>query len=181
MNLKRTTALVVIGAAVAVWWRNSDVSDSRGSSDARVANPSAVATRGETLAGEISRLHERRRPVIKPTEPGRNLFSYRSPKRRPVPDDGRAATAPRVQAPVPASGSSAVNRAALPDLKLSGIAEDETPDGLVRTAIISGFGRLFLAKEGEEITERYRVVRISSEVVELVDIQTGMTFRLALR
>ena len=70
---------------------------------------------------------------------------------------------------------------ARPLLKLSGIAEDAAPDGPVRTAIISAFGQLFLVKEGENVTERYRVARISSDVVELIDLADGTTFRLALR
>ena len=66
-------------------------------------------------------------------------------------------------------------------MRLSGIAEDATPDGVVRTAIISGFGQLFLAKEGDPVTDRYRVVKISSDVVELTDLADRSTFRLALR
>jgi hypothetical protein len=66
-------------------------------------------------------------------------------------------------------------------LKLSGIAEDETADGPVRTAILSGFGQLFLVKEGEAVAERYRVLRISSDVVELADLTEGHTIRLVLR
>jgi hypothetical protein len=66
-------------------------------------------------------------------------------------------------------------------MRLSGIAEDATPDGVVRTAIISGFGQLFLAKEGDQVTDRYRVVKISSDVVELTDLADRSTFRLALR
>jgi hypothetical protein len=40
---------------------------------------------------------------------------------------------------------------------------------------------LFLAKEGENVTARYRVARISSEVVELTDLDDGTVLRLALR
>ena len=66
-------------------------------------------------------------------------------------------------------------------MKLSGIAEDATPDGLVRTAILSGSGELFVAKEGDTVAERYRVVKISADVVELADLTEGTTVRLALR
>ena len=47
-------------------------------------------------------------------------------------------------------------------------------------AIISGEGQLFIVKEGEAVTARYRVARISAEVVELIDVSaTTSTRRLA--
>jgi len=66
-------------------------------------------------------------------------------------------------------------------LKLAGIAEDEGPEGAVRTAIISAPGQLLLVKEGETIVQRYRVTKISSDVVELVDLGDNSIRRLALR
>jgi hypothetical protein len=70
---------------------------------------------------------------------------------------------------------------AQPPLKLAGIAEDETPEGVVRTAIISGEGQLFMVKEGEMVTARYQVVKISADVVELQDATDKSVRRLALR
>jgi hypothetical protein len=66
-------------------------------------------------------------------------------------------------------------------VKLSGIAEDVTAEGVSRTAIISGFGQLFLVKEGDSVTDRYRVAKISSDVVELSDLTGGAVLRLALK
>ena len=40
----------------------------------------------------------------------------------------------------------------------------------MRTAIISGDGQLFMVKEGEKVTPRYRVAKISADVVELLDL-----------
>jgi hypothetical protein len=75
-----------------------------------------------------------------------------------------------------------------PALKLVGIAEDTSAASddadnkkLVRTAIISGEGQLFLVKEGESVTTRYRVAKISADVVELTDLGIGATRRLALK
>jgi len=69
----------------------------------------------------------------------------------------------------------------LPPLKLSGIAEDAGADGPVRIAFISGEGQLFMVKEGETVTPRYRVTKISADVVELVDVAANSIRRLALR
>jgi hypothetical protein len=69
-----------------------------------------------------------------------------------------------------------------PSLKLAGIAEDIDADGTPqRTAIISGEGQLYMAKEGESVTVRYRVTKISADVVELMDLATQTPRRLALR
>jgi hypothetical protein len=57
-----------------------------------------------------------------------------------------------------------------PPLQLIGMAED-APDAVDpgRTAIVSVAGTLVLAKTGDTIAGRYRVVRIGAEVVELIE------------
>jgi hypothetical protein len=65
-------------------------------------------------------------------------------------------------------------------LALIGLAQDEGPEGTVRTAIISGGGDLFIVKEGDPVTSRFRVSRISGEVVELVGADDAF-LRLALK
>jgi hypothetical protein len=66
-------------------------------------------------------------------------------------------------------------------MTLIGIAEDPGADGVIRTAIISGFGDVFLVKEGESVTSRYKVARISGDVVELSDATDASIIRLALK
>jgi hypothetical protein len=69
-----------------------------------------------------------------------------------------------------------------PSLKLSGIAEDIGADGKpLRTAIISGEGQLFMVREGESVSARYTVTKISEDVVELLDLATNTPRRLAMR
>jgi hypothetical protein len=82
----------------------------------------------------------------------------------------------------PALSTAAPAPAAVPpSLTLAGIAELETSAGTVRTAVISGLAQLFLVKEGEPVTSRYRVSRIGADAVELHDGVTGATIRLGLR
>jgi hypothetical protein len=169
MKLKRAAKFAAVVAALAAWLAAA------ATSGRRTPPPQTPITKprtdGEALASEIARLHERLRPVSSPRQPSRNLFSYSAPKEPP-------SLAP----PAPSAAlSEAAPVRAVPALKLSGIGEDETPDGLVRTAIISGLGQLFLVKEGENVTERYRVLKISSDVVELADLIDGTNLRLALR
>ena len=173
MNLKRTATIVVGGAAVGAWLAGAATSNHSIPSTAIAPKPQ-IDLRGEELANEIARLQERLRPAAEPRQPGRNLFQFRA----------RAAQAPAAVAAAPATIAPLVPVPAAPSqpsLKLAGIAEDEGPEGPLRTAIISGEGQLFLVKEGDEVTPRYRVAKIAADVVELVDLNDNSVRRLAMR
>jgi hypothetical protein len=173
MNLKRTTTIAVVGAALAAWLAGAATSNHVIPS-VPVHRPEIVEQRGAALAGEIERLHERLAPSTAPSTPGRNLFTFHAAAVRPV--------APIVTAPAPhAALTEFPAPLAQPALKLSGIAEDAGPDGPIRIAFISGEGQLFMVKEGETLTPRYRVAKISPDVVELTDVIDNSTRRLALR
>jgi hypothetical protein len=171
MKLKRTAKFAVLGAAVAAWLAAAVTSGGRGTPSIAIKKP-PVETDSAALASEIARLHDRLRPATIPRQPARNLFSYGTSKVQP--SVAPPATHPALSEVAPA-------RPAPAPLKLSGIAEDEMPDGVVRTAIISGLGQLFLVKEGDSFADRYRVLRVSSDVVELSDLVDGNVLRLALR
>jgi hypothetical protein len=173
MNVRRITTMGVMGGALAAWLAAAATSGNRQVTPTPITRTTAVEVRGAALAAEIARLHERLRPTAAPREPSRNLFQFAGTQaarpdplavQQPALTD--AATAP---APTP------------PPLKLVGMAEDLAADGVVRTAIISGFDQLFLVKEGETVTLRYVVAKISVDVVELTDLGDGTTLRLALR
>jgi hypothetical protein len=67
-------------------------------------------------------------------------------------------------------------------LNLAGIGEDRSADGtVVRTAVISGPGGLFLVKAGAQLLGRFQVTAIGADAVELLDATDGTSFRLALR
>jgi len=172
MNLKRTTTIAVVGAALIAWLAGAATSN-HPIPTVPVIQQTNIEKRGAELAVEIERLHERLAPAVAPSAPGRNLFTFRAAATRPappIPQPPRAAISEIVPLPV-----------ALPPLKLAGIAEDEGTDGPVRTAFISGGGQLFMVKEGDAVTARYRVVKISADVVELTDAMDNSVRRLALR
>ena len=176
MNFKRTSTLAFAGAAAlaaCAWLAAAATSSSRERVVPVVVRASSIDARGAALADEVSRLHDRLRPSAVPREPGRNLFSF-SP--RPA-----SAPLPPPPSPKPALSEATAARPPAPVMKLSGVAEDVTATGVVRTAIISAFGQLFLVKEGEPVTERYRVTKISSDVVEVSDLSTGTVLRFALK
>jgi len=171
MNLKRTATIGVVGGALAAWLASAATSNRPIPRPLVIPEP-PIDLRGAELAEEIARLHERLRPTTTPSQPGRNLFSFRAPRARAATE---IATPPAVITEAPLA------RPAQPPLKLAGIAEDEGPDGPVRTAIISGDGQLFMAKEGDAVTLRYRVAKISADVVELTDLTDNSVRRLALK
>jgi hypothetical protein len=175
MNFKRTALLVVVVGALAVWLAAAATSDRRDAMQLAVAAPTPIDASSVALAREIARLHDRLRPGVPPHH-GRDLFQF-------------AAVAPHAapSAVVAKPVLSVLNDATVaplapqPALKLIGIAEDATPDGLVRTAIISGPGQLFLVKQGDRVTPRYLVAQISPDVVELTDATDHSARRLALK
>lgn len=175
MQVKRTATIVLGGGALAAWLAGAATSN-RALTDPVMPRPAAIDAHGATLASEIEKLHERLRPSATPRTPGRNLFTFR-------------AAAPRVAAPaaLPEPRAAAIvempalPRATEPVLKLSGIGEDPGPDGPIRIAFISGEGQLYVVKVGEPVTARYKVERISADVVELLDLTENTTRRLAMR
>jgi hypothetical protein len=175
MNVKRAATIAVAGGALVAWLAGAATSN-RAPAEPIVRAPAAIEARGAELASEIARLHERLRPSAAPRQPGRNLFVYHS-------------AAPRLdQPPAGATPKAAISEMPAmiappqPAFKLAGIAEDIDADGNpLRTAIISGEGQLFMVKEGESVTPRYRVTKISEDVVELLDLATNAPRRLALR
>ena len=167
MNVKRITMLSATGALLAAMIASATTSGVR--RPAPVVTPpntAAIELQGAELAAEVARLRARLRPADQPQEPARNLFQFGARASRPapaapvVPLDPAAAPAP----PPP------------PPFTLIGFASE----GAVRTAIISGSGDLFLAREGDSITAQYRVIRIDADGVELGALD-GRTLTLTLQ
>lgn len=65
-------------------------------------------------------------------------------------------------------------------LSVIGIATERTPDGLERTAILSGRGRVLLVKAGDEVTPDIRVVLVEAGAVVLEHVTAGSQRRLEL-
>jgi len=132
-------------------------------------SPDAIASEVESQA---TRLQTRmsQAPVVEQNP--RNPFSFGAvPRPRPA-QIVRAAVADE---PAPAPPP-------LPMLTLMGIAEETTPQGLRRTAVIGGEAdTLFMVTEGQPVGERYKVTKIGADAVELEDIFTKAYRRLALR
>ncbi len=170
--------LIVVGSlgVVAVWLAAAGSSGPEPAvtpvATAGAAQQAPAAVR--SLTEEAEGLWQRLRAAPTPLTPGRNPFAFApTPRER-----GAARPAPRSTPREPAPVVPVPSQSAL---RLIGIAENGTADGAARTAVLSGFGQLFLVKVGEEVTPRYTVTAIGPDVVELHDVAAAAPLRLALR
>jgi hypothetical protein len=165
MTLKRGATILGASAAFAAWLAGAATSNRRAGSfemPPPVTNDKSAAE----LAAEIDRLHERLRPTAAPRH-DRNLFAFGAPRARRSVDT--AVDAPRETAAPPVAPALSV--------RLIGMAEEAD----VFTAILSTPSGVFLVKEGEEVLSRFRISRVSADVVELIDLLDGSSHRLALK
>jgi hypothetical protein len=174
MNLKQTATIVTTGGALAAWLVGAVTTTNHSVAPAPASERApavSIDARHAALETEISHLHDRLHPMTMPRQPGRNLFRFHA-----APVAPSAAIAPpsaAVVAPPPEPQT--------PSMRLIGIAEDPGADGVMRIAFISAAGQLFNLKEGETFMDRYRVVKITPDVVELTDLTDSSVKRLALR
>ena len=167
MNVKRIAMLSAAGAVLAAMIAGATTSGVRRPAPVVIPpNTTAIELQGAELAAEVARLRARLRPAAQPQEPARNLFKFGARASRTAP-----------AAPVlPLEPTAAPALPPPPPFTLIGFASE----GAVRTAIISGSGDLFLAREGDSITAQYRLIRIDADGVELGALD-GTTFTLTLQ
>ena len=170
MKAKPALAILLCVAALAAW---VGVARSFRERDAEFSDPNrrprSVSSTRVSLDVELERLAR-----IESVQAVRRS-SHRNPFRFEVRSE--VSIQARVQ---PASVALSITPAG-PALKLAGIAENATADGLVRTAIVSAPGELYLVKVGDKVATRYRVERIGVDAVELQDGLTGQPVRIGLR
>ena len=163
MNLKRTTTIVRR-------WRRRSARGSpaprRRTAGSREADRSTAA-RDRSFAAPSSRAKSRacRNVCVRPRRrASRDATCSRSaPRRAREPQPRRS----RRQRALAGSGAVDARPAVVEARRHRGGYRGRRP---VRTAIISGEGQLYMVKEGEAVTPRYRVAKISADVVELVDL-----------
>lgn len=139
------------------------------------ASPAASAVPSGTAIAELGLIpREAVVPTAVPRASGRNPFTMTSSMAAAAPMPAATPTAPPLEdiTDLPPS---------VPLLTLIGIAERRDASGLRRTAIVAGLGDVFLAAEGEAVSDRYVVRSIGESLVELTERETGQVMRLALK
>lgn len=143
--------------------------------------PRPEATAGtDSIANDVqaqaARLRARLAEAPAPQLPLRNPFAFavrEVPRLRAAGPDGAAPE------PLISPESPVVDEL---ELRLVGVAEQQSPGGVVRTAMIVGAADdLFLVTEGQDVAGRYRVTAVAADAVELRDVSTGAVRRLGLR
>ena len=173
-----TRAAAYLGATVlcAAWLASAAGIVTRQASAPEQTPP--VKTSGtESLAAEVEapteRQHERMGTAPAPREPRPHPIAL---ARREEP---KSRTAVAATAQPPPAAPAAVPE---PPLTLIGVAEQQTPEGLERTAIVTADSdEVYMLKEGDVLGARYRVKAVGPGSLELTDLVTGAARRLALR
>lgn len=190
MTLRRSAMYLTGGALLVAWLAAANMPGPaapapRVRAEAQAAGPDALAL---DVSAQASRLRERMSQAPVPHADVRNPFAFGAPPRP---------HRPPVEAPVPVVVEAPPPVPAAPTLTLMGIAEENTAQGVRRTAIIAlrqaqgnpepdrGVGgdgdALFLVAEGQPVGDRYKVTKIGADAVELEDVITKAYRRLALR
>lgn len=167
------------GAALLLAWLAAASGDTRRPRPVRPPSQTGDAVVLQTVATDVqaqaARLRRRLAAAPAPGEPLRNPFAFDAREPRAVHRTASVVTAAPAAAEAP-------RMPVEPALSLVGIAEQQTPAGLVRTAMIStGGDDLLMVTEGQAVGLRYRVVAVGADAVELKDVATGATRRLVLQ
>jgi Tfp pilus assembly protein PilP len=167
-----TRAAAYLGGAVLfAGWFASAAGVTRQARIARALPPSPEIAQLDAVMSNVqsqaSRLRQRMASAPAPQAPFRNPFVFAERQIRPV------ATARREPALAPLE----LVPPDEPPLDLLGVAEE----GATRTAMIGMGDELLMVTVGHEVAGRYRVAAVGPDVVELKDLATGATRRLALK
>ena len=163
--------LLVACLAAANMPQDSDPLPPRATREARAADPDVLAVE---VSSQAKRLRTLMAQAPTPGANTRNPFSFAASR-------SSRASAPEVSAAVTAEPAPAAV-APLPPLTLMGVAEESTPAGPRRTAVVGGDGdTIYMVVEGDPIGERYRVTKIGADAIELEDLLSKGFRRLALR
>jgi hypothetical protein len=179
MTLRRAT-LYIGGGSLLVAWFSSAASLSLKrtpprafSEDQSVAAPTDGVA--EAVQAQTRRLRQRLAAAPLPQQPLRNPFAF-----RPAPSATPQAVRVRAAVAEPATMEPAIPEELR--LELVGIAEQRTPVGAVRTAMIATeSNELVMAAVGAAVLGRYTVAAIDGDSVTLTEIATGRTRRLVLQ
>lgn len=175
MSTARVVTLVVGGCLAAVWLAASAGAWLMGKAGTAVRPELRADSPAGPSAGAAGALAVRPLDAPNPAparRPGRNLFEIHDRAGRSVEPTPRS---PEVVVP-----PAALEPAPAPTVTLIGVATSGEGDGVVRTAVVSGAGQLWLAREGAVVAGRYRVDRVGTDEVELRDtvLNTRHTLRL---
>ena len=176
MKGRRAAIYTVGGALLVAWLAAANTSTPGDPPSGEIAAP--ATDRVDDLAIRVreegEKLHSRLTNAPAPAVNARNLFSFAPIATPHAPAAHRSSVTPEIDAaPMPPPP--------LP-LTLMGIAENPSPTGPARTAILGGTtDEIYMVTVGQTIAGRYSVTAIGADAIELKDLATGGFRRLALK
>ena len=171
----KSTALLSGAGLMATWFASAPPAPKPNGMSRMPATSARPGDVPETdIGAEADRLRVRLQEHRDYQEPSRNPFRFGAPVRPS--STGTTPVKPAEPPPVPETPPSRSLR-----MVLSGIAETNGPEGMIRTAIISTPSDVFLVRAGEPVGDQYRVTSVSSEAVELLRVDDGSTVTLVLK
>ena len=170
----KSYALVSGAGVLSMWFVATPPSRLPGRAVPPQAGEAARPAAASDIVQQADRLQARLRQEALYREPGRNLFRFAP---RPA---ARPAAHANVDAPPAPAAELPTTPPPLP-MRLAGIAVDENGPETVRTAILSTFSGVVLARPGDEVLDRFRVTDVEDEAVNLITIADGTAVRLTLK
>jgi len=177
MTLRRATLYIGGGSLLVAWFSSAASVSLRRTPPRAFSEGQSVAapTDGvaEAVLAQSRRLRQRLATAPLPQQPLRNPFAFRpAPPASPVRVRAAAAGPAAMEPVIPEE----------PRLELVGIAEQRTPAGAVRTAMIATeSNELLMAPVGAAVLGRYTIAVIDGDAVTLTEVATGRTRRLVLQ
>jgi len=175
MTRTRVT-LIVLGGALMTSWLVAATGTFRQAPAPPVAAPRGqpeIEALAATVREQADRLRTRLDQAPAPRDVPRNPFAF-APRRR---DSTRPVVATATVEPPPATAAERAAAASpAPAIRLVAILTD---DG-TRRAVLSAAGEITIVSVGDSVAGRYRIVAISTDVVELEDDRGGPMLRLGL-
>ncbi|MEO8078370.1 MAG: hypothetical protein ABI818_18730 [Acidobacteriota bacterium] len=172
MTPERTAAYIGGGILLAAWL-TSAAAVTQQPRVGPAPRPTPESVQLDALASEVqsqaTRLRQRLASAPAPQVPIRNPFVFSSRRAEVRPAAARPLAAPPMETALPAPIE--------PDLVLLGVAEQ---DG-IRTAMMAAGDELLMVTAGQPVGGRYSVSAVGPDDVELKELVTGVTRRLALK
>ena len=172
MDWKSTAAISGAGLVATWFFSMPAVNPPATSQSVPVGRAPQASASTIDIQQEAARLQVRVHPEPHYTETSRNPFRFGA---RPAPEARPSGTSGPPPAPVVPLAPPP------PRLSLDGIATDMVDGQEQRTAILNTDSGVVLAKEGEQVAGQFRVVKVATDAVELMNVSDGSVLRLALR
>ena len=165
MNASRAALMVVGVNLVAVWAAAAAGGRAAATEPAAPPQVEAVVEARASLVASTERLEAHARRDVAPAMV-RDPFRFGAEAR---PAGRRPPARPELESPAAGAEAMAAPVETEPDVVLQGMAESDDGEGIVRTAILRAGHELILASLGMRVGDRYEVVALAADSIELED------------